>query len=370
MTGTSSVRSGDSMDRLRVIRTGVVAAAAGSLLVGCMPWESEPQGKDVGAASKVAASKSAAAVAAGQAALKTKMANAAQARANELGQIPVLMYHRVVDKPTTQDDRTPKQFRTELERLAKEGYVPVTAAEYVTGRIDIPAGRHPVVLTFDDSSPSQLDLDGTGMPKPQTAIAILQDVAKQNPGFRPVATFYVTRDMFGKATPDEGAQMLLWLRENGFDIGNHTRDHKSLGGKPKDQVAAEVAAGHQLISKLVNFNPVTLALPYGIQPKTKVWGLKGTSGGVSYDYGGVFLAGYTPAESPFNKKFDPVGIPRIRAMDKTGDCVKFCSTAWLDWLKTNRDDRYTSDGDPKTVAYPKFKTPFVAKRFTDRAVPY
>ncbi|MDP9864149.1 MULTISPECIES: polysaccharide deacetylase family protein [Streptosporangium] len=350
-------------------RVGAAAVAAGAVLVGCMPWQGEEaqEKKDAG----VAAAAKASAAAAGQANLrKTRLAAAAKVRANELGQIPVLMYHRVVDKPTTQDDRTPAQFRAELERLAQEGYVPITAAEYVTGRIDIPAGRHPVVLTFDDSSPSQFDLDGVGAPKPLTAVAILQEVAQRHPGFRPVATFYVTRDMFGKATPEEQAQMLMWLHDKGYDIGNHTRDHKSLRGKPEKQVNAEVAAGHQLITKLISTNPVTLALPYGNQPDHKQWGLKGATDGVSYDYGGVFLAGYTPAMSPFSKNFDPLGIPRIRSMDKTGDCAKFCSTAWLDWLKANSDERYTSDGDVKSVAFPKFKSPFVVKRFSERVLAY
>ncbi|GAA3079790.1 polysaccharide deacetylase family protein [Streptosporangium carneum] len=357
------------MSRLRGICIVVTTAATGAALAGCMGQE-EAGDKDPAAVAAAAKASAASAEARKAASTKSRTAAAAQVHANELGQIPVLMYHRVIDKPTTQDDRTPQQFRTELERLAKENYVPITAAEYVTGRIDIPAGRHPVVLTFDDSSPSQLDLDGMGTPKPGTAVAILQDVAKRHPGFRPVATLYVTRDMFGKATPEEQAQMLTWLRDKGFDIGNHTKDHLSLGGKSQAQVAAEVAAGHRLITGLIASAPITLALPYGNQPSTKEWGLKGSSEGVSYDYGGVFLAGYTPAESPFSKKFNPVGIPRIRSMDKTGDCAKFCSTAWLDWLQAHSDERYTSDGDVKTVAFPKFKAPFVTKRFSDRSLPY
>ncbi|MEV7013630.1 polysaccharide deacetylase family protein [Streptosporangium sp. NPDC051022] len=357
------------MDRLRVIGVVVVTAAAGATLAGCM-GQDEKQEKDPAAVAAAAKASAASAAAKKATLLKAKTAAAAQVHANELGQIPVLMYHRIVDKPGTQDDRTPQQFRTELERLARENYVPITAAEYVGGRIDIPAGKHPVVLTFDDSSPSQFALDGTGAPKPNTAVAILEEVAKQHPGFRPVATLYVTRDMFGKSTPEEGAEMLMWLRDKGFDIGNHTRDHKSLRGKSQSEVASEVVAGHKLISDLITSGPVTLALPYGNQPNTKEWGLKGASGGVSYDYGGVFLAGYTPAESPFSKKFDPVGIPRIRSMDKTGDCAKFCSIAWLDWLQANSDERYTSDGDVNTVAFPKFKSPFMMKRFGDRALPY
>ncbi|MFC4591159.1 polysaccharide deacetylase family protein [Sphaerisporangium corydalis] len=301
---------------------------------------------------------------------KAAAARAAKVKANELGQIPVLMYHRVVAKPAGTDDRTPQQFRTELERLAKDGYVPITAREYTTGKIAIPAGTHPVVLTFDDSSPSQLTLDGTGAPKPDTAVGILLDVSRKHPGFRPVATFYVIKDMFGTFGPEAQAQVLGWLHDNNFDIGNHTRDHLNLRGRSKEQVTEQITAGHKLITSLIKDTPSTLALPYGNQPSTKTWAIRGGAGDVRYDYTGVFLAGYTPGASPFSKDFDPLGIPRIRAMDKVGDCARFCSTAWLDWLNAHPEDRYTSDGDISTVAYPKFKSPYVTPRFARYTLPY
>nr|BFE84539.1 hypothetical protein GCM10020093_071400 [Planobispora longispora] len=276
----SSVSWGDAMSRPKIGRAAAAALVTSAALTGCMPWDSDDEDKVVSAAAKAKA-----AAAQKAAALKAKRDRAAKAKANELGQIPVLMYHRVIEKPSNTDDRTPKQFRTELERLAKEGYVPITAAEYVTGNIGIPEGRHPVVITFDDASPSQLTLDGTGAPAPDTAVAILQEVAKRHPGFRPVATFFVTRDMFGKSTPEEQTQMLTWLHDNGFDIGNHTYAHVNLLGRSKKEVNAEIVRGHRLITKLISSAPVTLALPYGNQPSTKTWGLKGRSGDVSYNYG-------------------------------------------------------------------------------------
>lgn len=297
-------------------------------------------------------------------------ASAAKAKANELGQIPVLMYHRIIEHPGSQDDRTPDKFRADLDRLARDGYVPITAAEYVTGKIDIPAGKHPVVLTFDDSSPSQLSLDEMGVPRKDTAVSILREAAAKHPGFRPVATFYVTRDMFGKSTQEEQAQSLLWLKDNGFDIGNHTLDHLNLQGRSQADVARQIVAVQKLVGTLAFQKPVTLALPYGNQPRKKQWARTGKSGNVAYNHDGVFLAGYTPAPAPFNKSFDPLGIPRIRAMDKKGDCSQFCSTAWLDWFNDNPDMRYTSDGDVNTVAYPKFKAPFLRKSFAGKALPY
>ncbi|MEU9885398.1 polysaccharide deacetylase family protein [Sphaerisporangium sp. NPDC051011] len=350
------------MGRLGILGTTGAALVPLTLaaLAGCADQEAKVVAQPAKAAKPVAS----------QEARKAAAANAAKVKANELGQIPVLMYHRIVAKPAGTDDRTPEQFRTELERLAKDGYVPITAREYTTGQIGIPAGRHPVVLTFDDSSPSQLTLDGSGQPKPDTAVGILMDVARKHPGFRPVATFYVIKDMFGTFGPEAQAQTLGWLRDNHFDVGNHTRDHLNLRGKPQDQVVGQVAAGHKLITSLIKDAPATLALPYGNQPSTKDWAIRGDSADVHYRYTGVFLAGYTPAASPFSKDFDPLGIPRIRAMDKVGDCARFCSTAWLDWLNAHPEDRYTSDGDIRTVAYPKFKAPYVAQRFTKYTLPY
>lgn len=44
--------------------------------------------------------------------------------------------------------------------------------------------------------------------------------------------------------------------------------------------------------------------------------------------------------------------------------------AWLDWLKANPTDRYTSDGNAKTVAFPKFKAAFVAPAYKTSVLPY
>ncbi|NUR89435.1 MAG: polysaccharide deacetylase family protein [Nonomuraea sp.] len=344
------------------MRRGVLGLAVVGVVVagGCGSQPSAPtEAAKVAAAAKVQ-----------QQAVAAKAAAAAKVKANELGQVPVLMYHRIVEHPGGQDDRTPEKFRADLERLARDNYVPVTAANFVEGKIDIPAGKHPVVLTFDDSSPSQLSLDELGNPRPDTAVSILREVAAKHPGFTPTATFYVTRDMFGKTVKEEQAQALLWLKDNGFDIGNHTRDHVNLRTRSEKQVEDQIGSIQKLVSSLAYEKPVTLALPYGNQPRKKAWALKGKSGDQVYNHQGVFLAGYTPAPAPFSKTFDPLGIPRIRAMDKKGDCAQFCSTAWLDWLDKNPDMRYTSDGDPNTVAFPKFKNPYLRATFKAKALTY
>lgn len=288
--------------------------------------------------------------------------------ADELGAVPVLMYHQIVPSPASVYDRTPKGFRAELERLAREDYVPVTAREFSSGRIDIPAGKHPVVLTFDDSTASQLSLGPDGRPEPGTAVAILQDVAERHPGFRPVATFFVNGDPF--ADPG-GRKTLGWLQENGFEVGNHTLRHTRLGAVGAAQVQRAIARGQQAIEQAVpDASVVSFALPHGSMPDDARLAVQGSSGGVTYHNEGVYLVGANPAPSPFAADFDAGAIPRIRSQSRSGPDADFASAAWLDKLEDGTVDRYTSDGDPDRISFPADKKPALAERFTTEANPY
>ena len=271
-------------------------------------------------------------------------------RPNELGVVPVLMYHQVEPRPRGVYDITPRAFRTELERLARAGFVPVTATDYATGRIDIPAGRHPVVLTFDDSTRSQLTLDDRNRPVPGTAVAILLGVSARHPGFTPTATFFVNRDPF--AQPG-AARYLGWLRDHGFEVGNHTLDHVSLASLPPQRVRRQLAGDSRLIGRATGGAPVTtLALPFGIRPHDRRLMMHGSWGGTPYAFDAAFLVGAGPAPSPYSRDFDPAGVPRIRSQGRHGPQAWYGSSAWLHRLTTHPDRIYTSDGEPHTVSFP------------------
>ena len=70
---------------------------------------------------------------------------------NELGDIIILMYHEI-GSPEGEWRRTPENFRRDLQTLYGLGYRAVSLQDVVNGRIDIPAGTSPVVLTFDDGN--------------------------------------------------------------------------------------------------------------------------------------------------------------------------------------------------------------------------
>src|SRR5581483_8538036 len=127
--------------------------------------------------------------------------------ANELGLVPVLMIHEIVALPRRVYDRTPEQFHALLQRLWDENYRPITAHDYVTGPIDIPAGTPPVVITLDDAYTNQAQIDSAGHPKADTALGILEAFGAAHPAFHPTATFYVNT----YPPPFVDAKVLPWL---------------------------------------------------------------------------------------------------------------------------------------------------------------
>ncbi|MCP2338180.1 polysaccharide deacetylase family protein [Actinomadura rupiterrae] len=292
---------------------------------------------------------------------------AVQAKANELGQIPVFMYHRIMKHPEASLDRSTKELYTELTRLATTGYYPITAAEFASGRLDVPLGKHPVVLTFDDSTPGQFSLDAQGNPAPDTAVAIIQQVAREHPGFRPVATFYCNDDLF--ALGPRAADGLRWLTQNGFEVANHTVTHPDLRTLGKAGVQKEIGGMEDKLLSLTGRHTTTFAYPFGSIPHNRTWAQRLDG---RYSFQAVFLAGWKPSESPFDTVFDRWAVTRIRSEGKIkeNDCRTFCSTAWLDWLDAHPQERYTSDGDPGTVTFPKTFEKRLAKQFRPYAREY
>lgn len=296
--------------------------------------------------------------------------SARKAGANELGLIPVIMYHRILKKRLASIDRTPAQLRKELEKLAAGGYVPVTAAEFAAGAIDIPAGGHPVVLTFDDGHPSHFALDADGMPKKNTVVQIIYEVAGRHPGFRPVATFWINKHPFGLREKARQAAAVGWLVQHGFEVANHTFGHPDLWLLGKKKVSEAIVRGERLVKSLGAPRSATFALPYGSRPKKRSLARKGKWDGTSYHYDAVFLAGAEPSISPYAKSFDPYNIPRIQSNGKKGECRKWCSQYWLDWLGRHPDRRYTADGDPSHVSIPHGLAGKIKAKFAGKLIMY
>ena len=59
------------------------------------------------------------------------------------------------------------------------------------------------------------------------------------------------------------------------------------------------------------------------------------------------------ASSPFARSYDPRGVPRMRSQGRRGPEAHYASSQTLDRLAASPVDRYTSDGDPAVVSFPK-----------------
>ncbi|MBB5077220.1 polysaccharide deacetylase family protein [Nonomuraea endophytica] len=295
---------------------------------------------------------------------------ARQVKANEAGLVPIIMYHRIIKKRMASIDRTPDQLRQELEKLAKQGYVPITAAEFAAGRIQVPAGKFPVVLTFDDGHSSHFALDDQGRPAKNTAVAIIYDVARKYPSFRPVATFWVNHYPFGLQKQEQQASAAQWLHRQGFEVANHTWTHPNLRAMGTKKVREQIARLERMLKKLGVPPSTTMALPFGSMPHKKKAARKGEWGGVRYDFDAVFLAGAEPSLSPFAKGYDPGAVQRIQSNGKKGECRKWCSQYWLEWLQKHPGWRYVSDGDPDRVSVPKKLQGNIAAKRRDQVNAY
>jgi hypothetical protein len=273
-------------------------------------------------------------------------------RPNELGRIMILEYHKI-DQPEERWTRTPENFRRDLERLYAGGYRLQALNDLLDGRVTVPAGTTPVILTFDDSSPGQfryLASNGTVEIDPTSGVGILESFVRERPDFGRAATFYVLpgasrpNRLFDQA--EHEGHKLRFLVARGYEIGNHTLWHANLGKYDERVVREQIAEGQAWIQRHVpDYRPRTLALPYGAYPRDLAWALQGTAKGTSYQHDAILMVAGGAAPSPFARAFDPVRLPRIQALERD-------LTYWLTHFDRFPGERFVSDGDPGTVTIP------------------
>jgi peptidoglycan/xylan/chitin deacetylase (PgdA/CDA1 family) len=263
----------------------------------------------------------------------------ASINANELGEIPVVMYHQLLARPG-RDDRTPAQFRAELQMMYDRGFRPITATDLVAGRIDVPAGMHPVVLTFDDSTVSQARIGADGEPLPDTALGMLQAFGRTHPDFHPTATFFI--NTYPPAFVDD--KVMPWLVAHGYEVAAHTRSHADLHRLSAQGVQDEIGANiAELQAAVPGYVVTTLAYPYGLRPVEHALALNGSYQGAAYCLTAAFGVDEVAAHPPYWAKFDAGWIPRVG----TGDADNLFRS-----LDLHPERIYVSDGDPTTISFP------------------
>ncbi len=274
-------------------------------------------------------------------------------KVNEMGAVMVLEYHRIAEEGRW--SRTPENLRADLELLYDEGYRCVALDDYVANNIAVEEGYTPVILTFDDSDPSQfryIEQDGQVVIDPRCAVGVMEQFDREYPDFNVTATFYVLPTLFGQEEYIE--QKLAYLVEQGYDIGNHTLNHPSLGELDDETVLQELTGNISLVREyLPGYEQKSIALPNGSEPKNASLLTSGSYNGVEVRFEASLLVGANPAPAPCDYAFDPLRLPRVQALDPsldTGDCGIY---AWIRHFMENPERRYRSDGDPDVVTVPK-----------------
>ena len=285
---------------------------------------------------------------------------------NELGKVPIMMYHGIIDTDETQYiggnvdkngyNRTVNAFRKDLEMYYEKGYRMIRLADYVQGIIDVELGFSPIILTFDDGNQNNFNVlgkndDGSLQIDPNCAIGVLEEFKKKHPDMHVTATFFVMDGLFNQ--PKYNQDILNWLVDNGYDVGNHTTIHPDFTKITVAKTQEVVGKMYQKLDKVLpNKYVKIIALPFG-SPYKKThenfpYIVKGTYEGVSYETEALLRVGWEPELSPFHQDFDKTFLKRCRAYDNNGKDfdIEFV-------FKGLEKNRYISDGNKDLIVIKK-----------------
>ena len=271
---------------------------------------------------------------------------------NELGRVMILEYHKI-DHPEERWTRTPTNFRRDLQRLWERGYRLVSLSDYLDGRIALPKGTTPLILTLDDSSPGQfryLERNGGWEIDPDCAVGILEQFEREHPAFGRAATFYVLpgasppNRLFNQ--PDLVGKKLAYLKSRGYEIGNHTLWHANLAKYDETTVRKQLVESQEWVQRhLPGYRFRSLALPMGAYPKELAWAISGGVNGAAYRHDAILMVAGGAALSPHARGLDPYHLPRIQATEAE-------LGYWINHFDARPDERYISDGDASTITVP------------------
>jgi len=271
---------------------------------------------------------------------------------NENGKIMVLMYHKFAKKSNDAWTRSLSEFKKDLEILYEKNYYPINMSDYINGTIDVPYGKTPVILTFDDGTAGQLSfewVDDVLTVKEDTAVKVYQEFVKEHPDFPMKGTFYImSTNFFGaKGTLKQRLEYLVSL---GFEIGNQTQNHYALqNANSADKVKEEVGGLAKFVDELIPGYTISSFSPPG-GSMTKTYADQVYSGeyeGFKYENKGiVLLYSSKPTLSPINNELDLKKISRIRVAgnQKINNDFEY----WIEYFDEHPEEKYVSDGDINT----------------------
>jgi peptidoglycan/xylan/chitin deacetylase (PgdA/CDA1 family) len=295
----------------------------------------------------------------------TDLAALSDVAPNELGGVPIIMYHAFTTNPAYLDEWTLTfdTFREQLDWYREHDFVMVGVQSMIDGRFDVPAGKKPIILTFDDASAGQFGLqkaaDGGWEVKPDTAVGVIEEYRQKYPEFAGPAFFAILSwNCFASDDdPSTCEDRLNWLVDHGYEIGNHTWDHVDMTDVSDDFFVNSIASMIDWLNERVpadkkgNLSHVVV-MPFGaypdpnLHPEQRTWLADGFWWqGDPVNLSIVMTVNGGPAISPYSMNSWPSTTYRI-ASDPG------ILGYWQDAMETGEAPVFISDGNPDVVTIP------------------
>lgn len=163
-------------------------------------------------------------------------------------QIPVLVYHKVVETPAPNDpfEYSLERFEKEMTYLKENGYTTLSLADYRAILLEgKSAPDKAILLTFDDITSDFYD----------NVFPILTQNGQ-------TATLFAVSDWIDQPKYLSCSQ-LLELEQAGFAIQNHSKSHPRLSQLSKTEQEEELSTGKNTLNQLLDQEQISMATPYG-----------------------------------------------------------------------------------------------------------
>ncbi|MEH7096132.1 endo-1,4-beta-xylanase [Neobacillus vireti] len=171
--------------------------------------------------------------------------------------IPVILYHRIMDNPNNQwTDTSTDTFKQMMKYLDDNGYTTLSSQQYVNimeGTETAPA--KPILLTFDDGTPEFIT----------NALPTLEQ-------YNMKAVLFIVSDWIGGGYSMSLAQLKDLAKNPSLSLENHTKTHDGAiwgtdGGTrssiTKEQAEDQIKSANTFLKGITGKDPVLMAYPYG-----------------------------------------------------------------------------------------------------------
>jgi peptidoglycan/xylan/chitin deacetylase (PgdA/CDA1 family) len=289
-------------------------------------------------------------------------------RPDESGEIPIVMFHNFIEDLNNTNDNywttSYDEFEKLLETLYNNNFRLISMRDFIDHNISVPAGKFPMVFTFDDGTPGQynlIEVDGKLEVNPKSAVGLMLKFHEKHPEFGLKGVFYLNMDKENKTFEGAGSlkERLDILLGYGFEVGNHSWGHVKFEElKEKAEINERLGKNQKYLEGIIDgLKFYSLALPHGIKAPEALTDdmISGKYEGVQYINETIMAVGFLPSVPSIHTEYNPSYVRRIRSQGKVEE--KYDLTYWLPLM--TRDRMYISDGNPDLVVVPENKVNYI-----------